>query len=253
MLRAFPLIVLSLMTALAMPGAARAQKGGCKDVPTRWFFYPAATQADGTTVPAAVMGDGNWYDAAINMCGQMPTYDSTLLTGKRKLTLALPNPVTGSVIDESLAGSYQASSFVNVRNLLCVGCSKGTLEPFTTRIAFTLDQLANRNNYRLRFMPQVADAPDRHSSAETFPDDNNPFESSAVTVLPQPYNCTAGGSTRPSWIVRGTNPTSDPRVSASENLQVGTLYRASRSGPIHAGQYSLPFEIRIEALSCFSY
>ena len=202
--RTFPLIALSLMAALVMPGAVRAQKGGCKDIPTRWFIYPVATQGDGMTVPSAVRGDGNWYDAssgttntAIHVCGPTPTFDSTWLMGtKRKLTLSLPNAVTGSVTNESLAaGSYQASSFVNVRNLLCVGCAKGALDPFTTRISFILDQLANRNNYRLRFMPQIVDAPTRLDDSSSFPDQNSPYETSPVRVLPQPYDCTAGGST----------------------------------------------------------
>jgi len=54
--------------------------------------------------------------------------------------------------------------------------------------------------------------------------------------------------------VRGTNASIDPNVPAAENLQIGTLSRIEAKGTRHhAGQYSLPFEIRIEALSCFSY
>jgi hypothetical protein len=72
-------------------------------------------------------------------------------------------------------------------------------------------------------------------------------------VLPQPYDCHTGGTVKPSWIVRGTMTTTDSSVPADQRLQVGTLYRVDRTLAIHAGQYSMPLEIRIEAITCFSY
>ena len=73
-------------------------------------------------------------------------------------------------------------------------------------------------------------------------------------VFPQPYDCTIGGSTRPSWIVRATVSTSDAQVPASQALQVGTLTRVGKSSIVHAGhELDALIEIRIEALSCFSY
>ena len=241
---------------------ALAQKGGgCRDVETRWFIYPVATLQDGTTVPSAIQGDGNWYSSGaggtsntvIHICGADPTYDSTMaMSSKRKLSVSFLAPVSGSVLQESVSGTYLDSAFMNLRNILCVGCTLPPGEPFTTHMAFQLSSLS-RDVYRLRFMPHVTDAPDRHINPDQIPAENVPFESSPVLVIPQPYNCTTGGSTKPSWIVRGTVPTSDGDVSATENLQVGTLSRVGRTAITHAGQYSMPFEMRIEALSCFSY
>ena len=242
-----------------------AQKGAprCQDIPTRWFIYPVATLADGvTTVTSAVRGDGNWYSSGsgtsntvIHVCGTSPSRDATLLmSSRRKMTIQMPPPVSGSVIQESLSGTFQNSGFMNVRNILCVGCSKAPFEPFTTHMAFQLYELTARQDYRLRFMPFVTDAPDLHIQPEAVPLENVPHESSPVRVLPQPFNCTTGGTTNPSWIVRATNASQDPDISPSENLQVGTLARIdSKGNRFHAGQYSMPFEIRIEALSCFSY
>ncbi len=248
--------------AAGLWSGAWAQKGKCEGIPPRWFIYPVATMLDGSTVQSAISGDGNWYSASsgtsntvIHWCGENASNDATvLMSRKRKLTVALPAPVTGSVIEESLSGTYQNSAFMNVRNILCYGCTKAPFEPFTTRMGLQFPALVNRQDYRLRFTPFVTDSPDRHTNPDAIPAENTPYEGSPVLVLPQPYDCTTGGSTKPSWIVRGTNASIDPNVPAAENLQIGTLSRIEAKGTRHhAGQYSLPFEIRIEALSCFSY
>jgi hypothetical protein len=250
--------------AIAMVcGAAivEAQKGGgCKDVPIRWFIFPVATLDDGSTVPAAIQGDGNWYsgssgaaNAVIHRCGSDPTYDATMAVGKsRRVQFAFGAAVSGSVIQEILPpGTYSNSPFINVRNLLCVGCADPTA-PFTTHMSVQLYGIG-REDYRLRFMPPVVDAPDRHIDPTIIPEENVPYESSAATVIPQPYNCASGGAVMPSWIVRGVAASADPAIPASAGLQVGTLRRFTRTGTVHAGQYSMPFEMRIEASSCFTY
>ncbi len=231
----------------------------CVGVDTRWYIYPTATLPDGSTTPAAIRGDGNWYTGgAIQMCGTSPTYDSTIKLAKsRRITLAFPAPVSGSIIEEALTttgATFQDSSFLNLRNILCVGCADPSA-PFTTHLALQMYDI-NRQHYRLRFMPPVVDAPDRHIDPAVIPSENVPYEASPAQVFPQPYNCHTGGATRPSWLVRGVNPSADPSIPASENLQVGTLRRFPPGdiGPtVHAGQYSMPFEMRIEALSCFTY
>jgi hypothetical protein len=249
--------------ALVMGGTvATAQKkgGGCQDVAIRWYVYPVATLADGSAIPAAIQGDGNWYsnsqgasNSVIHRCGTDPSYDATLLVGKtRRLNLVFGTPIANSVMEESLpGGTYPGSHFMNVRNLLCVGCADPTV-PFTTHFALQLYDIS-RQDYRLRFMPPTVDAPDRHIDPAVIPSENVPYEASPAQVIPQPYDCATGGATKPSWIVRGVNPSADPAIPASENLQVGTLRRVTRTGTVHAGQYSMPFEMRIEALSCFTY
>jgi hypothetical protein len=256
------LIVATILFVGGIASPAWAQKTACKDIPIRWFIYPVATLEDGSTVPSAITGDGNWYAASngtsntvIHVCGDIPTRDATMaLSSKRKISVSFGSPVTGSVLEESLLGAYQNSGFMNVRNILCASCSKAPFEPFTTRMGVQLFGLANRSDYQLRFMPSVTDAPSFHTGAGVIAAENVPYETSAVLVLPQPFDCTTGGSTKPSWIVRGMMASSDTNIAAGENLQVGTLSRSKSNGTrIHAGQYSMPFEMRIEALACFSY
>ncbi len=243
---------------------ASAQKSKCTDIPIRWFIYPVATMADGTTAPSAITGDGNWYAASsgtsntvIHVCGTSPSRDATvtLSIGKRTIGVAFPEPIAGSATSESVRGSYNNGAGMNVRNILCSGCSKMTGEPFTTHMGVQLGGLLARNDtYRLRFMPTQTDAPDYLINEEIIPLENSPFESSPVLVLPQPYDCHVGGATKPSWIVRATNTSTDPNIAPGDSLQVGTLSRIDTKGARHAaGQYSMPFEMRIEALRCFSY
>lgn len=250
---AFAMVLLA--TVLGLSSAQAQKKPACKDIPLRWFFSTTATQPDGTVVPSAIRGDGEWYADGLNnnihVCGTSPTYDATIaVTSRRKVSFSFGAPVTGSVLSESIAGgTYSDSPFFNVRNLLCVGCRSDPSQPFTTRIGMQV-KLVNQN-YRLRFMPEHTDSPDRHTNPEAIPFENTPYLASPALVIPQPYDCLSGGTVKPSWIVRGTNPSADTRIAPAENLQVGTLSRVTSSSVIHAGQYSMPFEFRLEAMSCF--
>jgi hypothetical protein len=77
--------------------------------------------------------------------------------------------------------------------------------------------------------------------------DNTPFPTSPVAVYPM-YPAVCGPGSMPTWIVRGTS------LNRNGTLQVGTLHKKpTRGAQIHNGQYSLPFELRIEALQCFAY
>jgi len=235
-----------------------AQSGGCKDPATRWFFYPQATMPDGTsTVNSTIKGDGGWYtngalgiNAVIHICGSNPTDDSTIVLGsRRKLTFEFPAPIPGSVLQESLPGApltFRGGTFLNVRNILCRNCSVDRTQPFTSRLGVQIDNLVGRDDYRLRFMPLLVDAPDLHTDPSAVPGENIPYSSSPVLVIPQPYNCPTG-PVKPAWIVRGTNSNNDL---LTPGLQVGTLRKLPS---IHAGQYYMPFEFRIEALTCFTY
>ena len=93
-------LVLALTVVSSQWSAVSAQKGGCRDIATRWFIYPVATLQDLSTVPAAIKGDGDWYSSGsgtsntvIHVCGSNPSYDSTLLmTSRRTLTVSFPTP-----------------------------------------------------------------------------------------------------------------------------------------------------------------
>lgn len=261
---ALAVIVVVCAGSVALTAQKKGGNGGgggsCSDVPIRWYVYPVATLDDGSTIPAAIQGDGNWYanvggasNSVVHRCGTNPTYDATMAVSKlRHVDFAFPAAVSGSVLEEALSpGAYQNQPFMNVRNILCAGCADQH-SPFTTHMAFQLYSI-NRQDYRLRFMPPTVDAPDRHIDPAVIPSENTPYEASSVRVIPQPFDCAVGGTTKPSWIVRGVNPSADATIPAGENLQVGTLRRVTRTGTVHAGQYSMPFEIRIEALGCFTY
>lgn len=96
-------------------------------------------------------------------------------------------------------------------------------------------------------MPVYVDAPNLHPVNGN---QNTPYDSSPAKVYPQSFDCNIGGTTKPSWLVLGNN------VSDQSSMQVGTLYKLSNAPngtDVHQGQYMLPFELRIDALTCFSY
>jgi hypothetical protein len=74
---------------------------------------------------------------------------------------------------------------------------------------------------------------------------NSPNSTSLTAVLPQPYNCSQ--AIYPSWLVRGTLPNTTTQPSY---LQVSTLLDQTKG--VTAGQFSLPFELLVEALQCFN-
>ncbi|MBI4910223.1 MAG: hypothetical protein HY820_41780 [Acidobacteria bacterium] len=241
----------TLMPLIFVLSTATGWAARCTDQPLRVYVYPTATMPDGvTTVPSAITNDGNWYDASIQYCSG--TYDAVLnlLVSKRKLRFTFPSPIPNSTIQEDIpAGTYSVNGFINVRNILCVGCSNPH-QPFTTRVGTQFE--INRTNYTLRFMPLSVDAPDLHQ----VPDlgrENRPFSGSAAQVIPQPYDCLTGGTVKPAWVVRGALPNNDSLTPAGYNLQVGTAYKGTASASPHAGQYQMPFEFRLEALQCFAY
>lgn len=236
-------------------------KGKCTNQPLRMELKSSATLSDGvTTVPSAVTGDGNWYTdgpgvgALIHYCSG--TYDAVLNLpqGKRMLTFTFPSPIPGSYVDEQIpAGAYQRNGLINVRNLICSGCGVDPHQPFTARVVMQIFPLVNGHDFSLQYMPLVVDAPDLHTSPPNLPEANVPYSSSPALVIPLPYDCLTGGSVKPAWLVRGTVPNNDPATPAGFGLQVGTAHSMLRSGNVRAGQYSMPFELRIEALQCFSF
>jgi hypothetical protein len=102
--------------------------------------------------------------------------------------------------------------------------------------------------YRLGFSPSVVDAPDRHSGDTLAAIDNAPYPTSPAVVYPSyPESCGVNGA-MPTWLVRGTTRNVDGM------LEVAALHKVPPKGAqIHQGQYSMPFELRIEALQCFAY
>jgi hypothetical protein len=225
--------------------------GKCSNIPLRVTLYndTSLEVAPGQYLPSAIRSDGGEYtnggttSAEIKVCAGTNDAVLNLSTSKRKFFLAFPAPIGGSDIDgvpSWVPGQVAVGGWINVRNLIY---HKGDNTPFTTHVGSTFDN----ETYRLGFMQDQVDAEDLHTDPDRLIEDNFPYTSSAATVYPAyPPACTSGS--RPTWLVKGLNPNSD------SVMQVGTLYKIPLHGAHqHQGQYSMPFEMRIEALACFSY
>jgi hypothetical protein len=176
------------------------------------------------------------------------------ISSQRTVSFTFPGPIPNSYVDSQIpAGTYLIpSAVVNVRNILCNGCTVDPHQPFTTHVGFANISL-NGKTFGLAYMPATVDAPDADPGFG-FSDQNIPYSTSPALVIPQPYNCNTGGSVKPAWVVRGTLTTADPLIPAGYSLQVGTAHQQLKNGTlVRAGQYSMPFELRVEALDCFTY
>jgi hypothetical protein len=259
--------VITIATVLC--AAATAAHGGkCTDVPLRFTVHETATlmNLDGTvvtdssgnpvTVPSAIVGDGNdvYTNASIQFCSG--TYDAVLnlINGSRKVSAILPAPIANSGTNSQTppSGKYTVNGVLNVRNIVCNGCANPG-QPFVARSGAELDSMYGGAEYNLRYFPAVnistlPFAPDLDNDGARVGNANSPNASSLAIVLPQPYNCATG--VYPSWIVRGTLQNS---LSQPAYLQVGTLADLGKngSGNTIVGQFSMPFEYQIQALSCF--
>ena len=183
--------------------------------------------------------------AVIKVCSGSNDAILNLATSKRTVTVSFPSPLAGSVIESSPAwvpGTYALSGGINVRNLTF------SREPFATQAGTTFT--VSRDTYRLGFKGASSDlpnAPNLTDPARTA-SDNTPYPSSFVVVYPS-YPAVCGPGSMPSWDVVSASPNGPGTI-----LAVGTLHtQPSRGGEVHQGQYSMPFEMRIEALQCFAY
>jgi hypothetical protein len=127
--------------------------------------------------------------------------------------------------------------------------NKGQQTPFTTHMGSTFTTAGDRSTYRLGFDPMQVDAPDLHSGDKNASIDNTPYVVAPATVYPT-YPAVCGTGAMPSWLVRGTT------ADGAGNLELATLHKmptGPNSSQIHEGQYSLPFEMLVEAMQCFAY
>jgi hypothetical protein len=263
--RFLPAITIS--TALCLfASAANAAK--CTDIPLRYTLHERATlmNLDGTvvadssgnpvTVSSAIVGDGNdvYTNGSIQFCSG--TYDAVLnlITGSRKVSFLLPAPIANSGENSQTPppGKYTVNGVLNVRNIICSGCATPG-QPFVARSGAELDSMFGGAEYNLRFFPVVnistlPFAPDLDNDGNRVSNANTPNASSLALVLPQPYDCATG--VYPSWIVRGTLQNSLTQLAY---LQAGTLVDLGKNGlgNTAVGQFSMPFEYQIQALSCF--
>ena len=242
----------ALAICVGITSPAWAAGPTCTDVPVRiTILNNAVDPVTGAVTPTALRSDGlgeyvhgtSRVSATIHVCDG--TYDVILnVSGtKRTFVYRFPSPIAGSVIESQPAwapGTAKVSGWINVRNLLF------SKQAFTTHMGTTFTG-PDRGSYRLGFMPVSVDAPNLHPVNDN---QNTPYDSSPAKVYPQSFDCNIGGTTKPSWLVLGNN------LGDLSRMQVGTLYKLATSPGgtnVHKGQYLLPFELRIDALTCFSY
>lgn len=245
-----PLIALGMCVGLA--SSAWAAEPPCTDVPVRvTILNNAVDPVTGAVTPTALLSDGlgeyvhgtSKVSATIHVCDGTRDVVLNVSSTKRAFVYQFPSPIAGSVIESQPAwapGTATVSGWINVRNLLF------SRQAFTTQMGTTFTA-PDRASYRLGFMPDSVDAPNLHPVDGN---QNTPYDSSPATVYPQSFDCTTGGNTKPSWLVLGNNSDDLSR------MQVGTLYKLAtspRGANAHKGQYMLPFELRIDALTCFNY
>jgi hypothetical protein len=245
-------LLAALAISVGLASSSWAAEPPCADVPVRvTILSNAVDPLTGVVTPAALRSDGlgeyvhgaSKVSATIHVCDG--TFDVILNVSSTKRTFAYQfnNPIAGSVIDSQPAwapGTHKVSGWINIRNLLF------SRQSFTTHMGTTFTA-PDRGSYRIGFMPVTVDAPNRHPVSDN---QNTPYESSPARVYPQPFDCNSGGTTKPSWVVLGNNP------GDQGSIQVGTLNKLATTASgtsAHKGQYSLPFELRIEALQCFNY
>jgi len=240
------------VSLLTIVDAASAAK--CQDIPLRVTLYNEAVVESSPPVmtPAAIRSDGGEYTTAnIMVCSG--SFDAvTLLSGSRTFRFTFPSPIPGSVLGAAPAwipGTFSVSGWINIRNILF---NRGSNLPFATMAGSTFTRSGDRTQYRLGFKGfrlDLPNAPNIHDPNNT-PGDNTPFASSPVIVYPT-YPTPCGPGAMPRWLVRGTSPNTP-----GTDMEVATLHKTA-SGPrdpeVHAGQYSMPFEMTIEALKCFDY
>ena len=246
--------LVSVACALALIVGARPSlaAGKCQDIPLRVTIYnQALIESINTLVPSAIRSDGQgeYTTASIQICSGTNDAVTNLSGTKRTFTFAVPAPIDGSVVQAVpswVPGTFAVSGWINIRNLTY------SKQPFATMAGSTFSLSGDRSTYRFGFKglsSVLPNAPNLHDPDNT-PGDNAPFPSSPVVVYPH-YPLTCGTGSMPTWLVRATSP-NDP----DSTLEASTLHKQASTpsgSQTHEGQYSMPFEMFVEALKCFPY
>ena len=251
------LVSVTCTLALIAPARPSFAAGRCQDIPLRVTIYnQAMVESTNTFIASAILPDGNgqYIDgvnaaATIKVCSG--TNDAVISGGnfRRTFTFVMPAPIEGSIVQAApgwAPGTVAASGFFNIRSLTF------STQPFATMAGSTFTIPVDSATYRLGFKgqsPTLPNAPNLTLTGDT-PGDNTPFYSSPVVVYPN-YRVTCGPGSMPTWLVRATS-----QNYPDTKLEVSTLHKKA-SNPhgtdVHEGQYSMPFEMFIEALKCFTY
>jgi hypothetical protein len=247
--------------------AQQAAKSGptkCTDIPisitfTATIVAPATIWNDNPTTPY-VGGQQGVSNTVIHRCSG--TYDATMALSSSKryvnmqLSLPLAIPVAGP---PSFAGgsAFLTQPFFNVRDVLLGGAihSNSLAQSFYTRMG--IDGIGAPDGNKYRFVDHPDDdgnCPGGLACATDYDppsllDMNSPVEASWVLVTFNPATSTSSAY----WIVDGETPDTLQSGGVSGAYQRGSLYILSKSGSVGSqeGQYAMPFQIIITALSSF--
>jgi hypothetical protein len=237
---------------MAAPPASAA--GKCQDIPARVIILSNATTdvSTGATTPSALRSDGGgeYTTASIKVCSG--TNDVVTPSERRTFIYVFPTPIPGSVIEATpswVPGTHAVSGAIVVHNILY---NKGSNSTFATMAGSMFTVPGDRATYRFGFKgasPDLPNAPNSEDPGRT-PGDNTPLPSSPVVVYPT-YPLVCGPGQMPQWRVIATSPNFP-----GTTLEVGTLHKpgpGKNAADVHEGQYSMPFEMVIQAMQCFAY
>ena len=240
--------------AVQLSAARPAPPAKCQDLPARvTIFNNAVTDpSTGASTASALRSDGGgeYTTASIKVCSG--TNDVVTTSGSRTFTYAFPAPIAGSVIESAptwVPGTYAVSGSIVVHNILY---NKGSNSTFATMAGSMFTVPGDRATYRFGFKgasPDLPNAPNSEDPGRT-PGDNTPLPSSPVVVYPT-YPLVCGPGQMPQWRVIATSPNFP-----GTTLEVGTLHKpgpGKNAADVHEGQYSMPFEMVIQAMQCFAY
>jgi hypothetical protein len=266
-MKRFPLFLCVFILAVAGSVYAGKPTPGCSDVPITVTFLATVPQAAisndiNEVYQGGVDGVDNTQIHFGNDCNG--SRDATLLPSNagrkkpriRQFQLQVPNAIAGSILSgqagqPTFAGgpSFLSPGFLNIRNILGYTLVVPPVYPsvatYYTRMTVQFIGPTDGNSYRLLFYPDDMGTcpvpgscvPDRTGTFDPPSLRNNPQTAAWVKVTWTPRN-PADSNSRDQWDVEG--------ISNINNDVVGTLLD---SNGVHYGQYSMPFSIRIRALT----
>lgn len=245
--RFIQLAIIATIGSVLLPAAGyAAKKGGaqaCANIPVWITIMPVDGSVLADDGREIYKDGGSGVVSKIYICGSEPTYDARtdFPNSTRSVGFTFPHANEGSNVNGPApiwagAGTFQSKPIVYVRNILW-GRMHGQTT-FTTRVIIkSIKGPGDAALYDLRLQPSLVDA---LLNDPPMADTNIPEQTATVTVQDIPGDCRQGGTTRDAWIVTADAPF------------IGTLYKqASRKTPnTHAGQYTVPFKLYVEAQSC---
>lgn len=236
--------------------AANAHGGNCNlDVPLQWTAK--SMYIDGTT-PSAITDDGSPYTngqsgvhAIINVCSG--THDAVLvLSSPRSVTFNFGKVLASNSNTPAWAngGAVTGAGQLNINNIAFVpaGHTRADEYTFTTRMGSLIPV---KGSWNLRMFASQTDAIATNDVWVAAA--NTPYASSIVNVHHCPANSTAtsgvcAGIVHETWFVSPETSSHGVSGTGLPLAQVAALENTTKSTPVNAGEFSVPFYFVIATL-----